>query len=153
MFKAFAAAGLEFVSIGLLALTGVHPELLDLPVSLAILLRCHRLCALGGNDFRPSGIGSSGVPESPGPCPWLTASPASDLPPDAADVVMVAENRSWRWQSSFGLRSFLSDFGLGLQIASKDSKSMSSRIQTLKAKDLGFRTSFKVDLQGVGFKT
>ena len=66
---------------------------------------------------------------------------------------MVAENRSWRWQSSFGLRSFLSDFGLGLQIASKDSKSMSSRIQTLKAKDLGFRTSFRVDIQGVGFKT
>ena len=66
MFKAFAAAGLEFVSIGLLALTGVHPELLDLPVSLAILLRCHRLCALGGNDFRPSGIGSSGVPGTRG---------------------------------------------------------------------------------------
>ena len=66
---------------------------------------------------------------------------------------MVAENRSWRWQSSFGLRSFLWNFGLGLQIASKDSKSMSSRIQKLKAKDLGFRTSFRVDVQGVGFKT
>ena len=47
MFKAFADTGLEIVSTVLLALTGVHPGMLDMPVSLAILLRCHRLCALG----------------------------------------------------------------------------------------------------------
>ena len=54
MLRAFADTGLEIVSIVLLALTGVHPELLELLVSLASLLACHRLCALGGNDFRPS---------------------------------------------------------------------------------------------------
>ena len=64
MFKAFADSGLEIVSLVLLALT------------------CTQSC-LGTQGDQGESL-----------CPWLTASPATDLPLDAADVRVVAEKTS-----------------------------------------------------------